>query len=109
MIAVVVPAAVVTVVILLLISVMAIVIYKHLNGTKSCCELELVVNFKDVAVNIKILFLPTCMQVVKQLNGISMKIGECACVLFLRLQYQKHCFHNLWSVFHLFFQNRTVL
>ena len=40
-IAVVVPVAVVTVVILLLISVMAILIYKYLNGTKTCCELEL--------------------------------------------------------------------
>ena len=39
MIAVVVSGAFVTVVILLLISVMAILIYKHLNGTRNCCEL----------------------------------------------------------------------
>ena len=38
-IAVVVPGVVVTVVILLLISVMAMLIYKYLNGTKTCCEL----------------------------------------------------------------------
>ena len=35
----VVPGVVVTVVILLLISVMAMLIYRHLNGTESCCEL----------------------------------------------------------------------
>ena len=35
----VVPGVVVTVVILLLISVMAMLIYRYLNGTESCCEL----------------------------------------------------------------------
>ena len=50
-IAVVVPGVVVTVVILLLISVIAMLIYKYLNGTRSCCELWIV---KDVVVNIHI-------------------------------------------------------
>ena len=53
-IAVVVPAAFVTVVILFLISVMAVLIYKYLNGTKSSCELELVVDCKNVVVNIHV-------------------------------------------------------
>ena len=73
MIAVVVPGAVVTVVILLLISVMAILIYIYLNGTKSCCELELVVDYKNVVVNIHV----PCFQVVNNPNRIRMGIGEC--------------------------------
>ena len=38
-IAVIVPGVVVTVVILFLISVMAMLIYRHLNRTRNCCEL----------------------------------------------------------------------
>ena len=53
-VAVAVPVAVVAVVILLLISVMAVLIYKYFNGTKSYCELKFVVDCKNVVVNIHV-------------------------------------------------------